>query len=113
MEWSQKWSAKKMKKSLLLEIKEEARNDILNAAAWYREKQEGLDKKFITAVQRTLIKIVNNPESGNKIYKTYRQTIVKKFPYVVIYSIIFDSIVILQVFNTWQNPKKKLKGLKK
>ena len=95
------------------EFKEEARQDIIEAAAWYRDKRTDLDKRFLSAIDETISRIVNNPASGRKIYKIYREASVKKFPYVIVYEIIFDSIVIYQVFNTWQNPGKKLKRLKK
>ena len=102
-----------MSRKLLLEIKEEAKQDIITASAWYREQQEGLDKKFIAAVEETLKRIVRHPEAGKRIYKSFRQAIVKKFPYVISYQIIFDSIVIFQIFNTWQHPKKKIRRLRK
>lgn len=94
---------------LIVEIKEEARQDILTAAGWYCEKQPGLDKKFITAIEETLERIYNHPEAGTRIYKSFRRAIVKRFPYIVIYQVMVDSIVIFQVFNTWQHPKKKRK----
>ena len=95
------------------EFKEEARQEIIDAAAWYRDKRTGLDKIFLLAIEEAISRILNNPAAGRKIYKTYREISLKKFPYVIVYEIIFDSVVIYQVFNTWQNPKKKIKRLKK
>ena len=98
-----------MKRKLFVEIKEEARQDILAASSWYREQQSGLDKKFISVVEDTLKRIVKYPEAGAKIYKSFRQAIVKKFPYIIMYQVLSDSIVIFQVFNTWQYLAKKRK----
>jgi plasmid stabilization system protein ParE len=90
-----------------LQIKEEAKQDIITAASWYGEQQKGLDKKYIAAIGKTLDRIVMHPEAGKKIYKKFRQTNVRQFPYIVIYQVLSDSVIIFQVFNTWQNPKKK------
>ena len=95
------------------EFKEEARKDIIETAAWYRDKRTDLDKIFLLAIEKAISRIKNNPAAGRKIYKAFREISLKKFPYVIIYEIIFNTIVIYQVFNTWQNPKKKIKRLKK
>jgi plasmid stabilization system protein ParE len=98
---------------LSLALKEEARQDILDAAKWYGEKQSGIDEKFIAAVEEVLNRILKHPETGRKIYKTFRQTLLKKFPYVIVYEIDFTSNIIYAVFHTSQNPRKKLRRLKK
>ena len=95
------------------EFKEEARQEIIDAAAWYRNKRKDLDKKFLLAIEKAISRIINNPTSGRKIYKTFRQISLNKFPYVIVYEIFLNTVVIYQVFNTWQNPKKKIKRLKK
>jgi hypothetical protein len=37
----------------------------------------------------------------------YREALVKKFPFVVIFETIDDQVVVYAVFNTWRNPTKK------
>ena|SRR5437762_13953698 len=96
----------------LVEIKVEARKDIINAAAWYRARQEGFDNIFLSAVEATIYRILANPHAGTNFYKTFGETNIKKFPYVIVYEIFSDSIVIYEVFHTSQNPKKKIKRLK-
>ena len=51
-------------------FKEEARQEIIDAAAWYRNKRKDLDKKFLLAIEKAISRIINNPTSGRKIYKT-------------------------------------------
>lgn len=96
-----------------IEVKEEARQDIIDAAGWYREKQPGLDKKFIAAIEEAMQRISLTPTAGRKLYRSFRETSLKKFPFVIVYEIIFDSIVIYQVFHISQNPRKKSSRLKK
>jgi len=90
-----------------LEFKEEALQDIVAAAGWYREQQAELDKKFLSAIKETTDRILRHPDSGAKIYKHLRQAIVKRFPYIIIYQVTGNTIIIFQVFNSWRNPDKK------
>lgn len=98
--------------SFKIEVKEEARQDIADAMYWYASKVENLDKRFLKAVEETLLKIQQNPFAFKKVYKKFRQTAVKKFPYVILYEPEQKNVVIYSVFNTWQHPKKKLRRLK-
>jgi hypothetical protein len=70
-----------------IEVKDEAKQDIADAMSWYASKVENLDKKF-------------------------RQSAVKRFPYVIVYEPEQKNVVIYSVFNTWQHPKKKLSRIK-
>ena len=95
-----------------LEFKEEFKQNIVDAPVWYRDKAGGLDIRFLNAIEGTVKRIQNSPNAGIKIYKNYRQPSVKKFPYVIVYEIILDSVIFYQAFHTSQNPKKKIKRLK-
>lgn len=97
----------------LLEIKYEAKKDIVKGAVWYRKKSTGLDVKFITWVEEAIERIMQNPDSGTRFYKDFRQCRVQKFPYIIVYEIEVTKIIIYKVFNTWQNPRKKLQRIKK
>ncbi len=90
-------------------IKEEAKQDIVNATHWYRSKQEKLNINFIQAVQRTLLSIQNNPFACKRIHHNFRQIALKKFPYIILFEVDKYTIIIYAVFNTWQDPKKKIK----
>lgn len=99
--------------SFIIEVKEEARQDIADAMQWYASKAENLDKRFLKAVEATLIGIQRNPFAFKKVYKKIRQTSVRKFPYVILYEPVDKNVVIYAVFNTWQHPRKGLSRLKK
>lgn len=96
-----------------IEVKEEARQDIADAMQWYASKVENLDKRFLKAVEETIFRIQQNPFSFKKVYKKFRQTSVRKFPYVILYEPENKNVVIYSVFNTWQHPKKKLWRIKR
>ncbi len=95
-----------------LEVKEEAKHDIADAMKWYAGKIENLDKKFLKAVEETIFRIQQNPFAFKKVYKKFRQTAVRKFPYVILYEPQSENVIIYSVFNTWQNPNKKFARVK-
>ena len=43
-----------------IEVKDEAKRDISDAMQWYVSKAETLDKKFLLAVEETLLRIKQN-----------------------------------------------------
>jgi plasmid stabilization system protein ParE len=96
----------------ILEVKDEAKQDIDDAMSWYASKAENLDKRFLKEVEETLFRIQRNPFAFKKVYKKFRQSAVKRFPYVILYEPEQKNVVIYSVFNTWQHPKKKLRQIK-
>lgn len=37
----------------------------------------------------------------------YREAVVTKFPFLIIFELLENSIIVYSVFNTWRNPEKK------
>lgn len=94
----------------VLIFKEEARADIVNAFSWYEEQSEGLGHTFLRALESVYDILLKHPLIYQKVYKDFRQAIVKKFPFVVLYAIEKDTIVVLRVFHTLQDPDKRFSG---
>jgi len=80
-----------------------------NAYQWYEEQQNGLGDLFLLELESCYDKIEVWPISYNKIRKDFRQIILRKFPYVVIYKTIKEKVVVYAVFHTSRNPNKKFK----
>ena len=95
-----------------LEIKEEARTDIIEAADWYASKVPGLNFRFIEQLEFVIKTILTIPKTYKRVYKNFRQAAVKKFPYVVVYGHETEIIIIYSVFHAKQHPKKKISRLK-
>ena len=96
-----------------LEIKVEAKNDIIEAAHWYSQKVKGLDVRFIEHVETVINTILNNPKTYKKVYKHFRQAALEKFPYLVIYEFDENTVFVYSVFHASQNPDKKIKRIPK
>ncbi|MCY1663682.1 MULTISPECIES: type II toxin-antitoxin system RelE/ParE family toxin [Chryseobacterium] len=87
-------------------IQEEAGLEILEAYIYYENAQKGLGEKFMKQLNKYFVRIQNHPKHF-EIKKNYREAFVQKFPYLIIFDIIDNKIIILSVFNTHQNPTKK------
>lgn len=90
-----------------LEIRVAARIDIQEAINWYEKKQVGLGKTFVSEFRNTLKYIIENPAYFRRLGSSFREAKIRKFPFLVIYRIDKDKIIIFSVFNTHQKPSKK------
>jgi plasmid stabilization system protein ParE len=81
--------------------------DIEIAHEWYEELQEGLGERFEKAVEDIVREIVKFPFAYPNKHKNTRETVIPKFPYVIIYRFDNISVFILAVFPARMNPSKK------
>ena len=79
------------------------------AYKWYEEQQPGLGDLFLIELDSCYDKLETFPLVYAKIKKNFRQIILKTFPYVVVFDIFKDEVVIYAVFHTSRNPGKKFK----
>lgn len=57
-------------------------------------------------------KLILNPYLFQRRYKHYREAVLKKFPYYVVYEIIGNTVIVQSFFHSSRNPKKKIKSAK-
>ena len=87
-----------------------AQQEISDAIEWYKMRQVGLGKKFLTEIEDELQRITDNPllyPRSDKTPTIFRRAVLKRFPFVIIYSFTKDDILIHSVFHTHFNPNKK------
>jgi plasmid stabilization system protein ParE len=89
-----------------LKINSSAQLDLKSAIDWYESKQFGLGKRFLNDFENTLIRIQSNPYIF-QLENNSRNALLDIFPYLVIFEIDYQEIIILAIFNTHQNPTKK------
>lgn len=75
------------------------------AIKWYEEREFGLGKKLRELVEHSIESIIDNPFShpvveGSRV----RRALVDRFPYIVVYTIEPDFILIVSIFHTSRNP---------
>lgn len=90
-----------------LEIKQEAVFDIKEAYLYYEEQRIGLGNRFLKTLESYLQRVQKYPEHYQIKRKPYREAFIKDFPYLIIYEIEGNKIIVYAVFNTWRNPSKK------
>ena len=80
-----------------------------DAYEWYEEQQIGLGDLFLKELDRCYDKIEVWPASYAKIKNNFRQIILRTFPYVVVFEVFKNDVVVYAVFHTSRSPKKKFK----
>jgi plasmid stabilization system protein ParE len=84
----------------------EAEQDIAEAYNWYEGRRVGLGEEFLSCVDASIQKIRRDPNLYPVIYKEYRRTLVRRFPYVVFYEFFDTTVWIYSVFHTSLDPGK-------
>lgn len=78
---------------------------------WYEEQKLGLGEHFLMIIEGSVSSIANHPFFYPIKFSHYREYVVAKFPYVIVFEIIEENniIYILHVFNTNRDYKNRLK----
>jgi len=95
-----------VRKELVVVIKEQANNDVVNAYNYYESKQLGIGEYFLSDFSNTIHAIKLSPNGFVRFYQ-YRQVRFSVFPFVIVYEVVKNDLIIYAVFETHQHPKKK------
>ena len=91
--------------SYSLELQSEAVIDIHEVFEWYQIKREGLGFDFIEEIEAGFKSICDHPQYYASINKNFRRYKINRFPFLIIYQIEGDSIIINSVRHSSRNPK--------
>ncbi len=86
----------------VIKITPRALADLDGGVDFYNEQQKGLGSKFSTVIKGTFIKIKEMPFAASISYDDVRYKVVDKFPYLILYRLVGNSVHVLRVFNTHQ-----------
>lgn len=90
-----------------LQVLRKAREDMQKSAEWYEEQQAGLGDRFLLKVISTFRSIENNPlHYQERFSKKFRLAKVHDFPFVIVFKIKKQLVVVNSVFHTSRNPKR-------
>jgi len=98
-----------MKPKHKVQFEKDARLDLADAYDWYAAKNHFLGERFLDSIMETTHFLEQNPLLFQKVYKNFRQAPVKIFPYILLYKIEENEVIIYRVFHTKRNPVKKYK----
>ena len=86
-------------------------DEIIDASQWYENKKEGLGLDFLLSVEAALFSIKRQPLSFQKVFRTVRRAVIKRFPYGIFFVIEEDTITVIAVTSFHPHPaiwQKKL-----
>jgi len=92
--------------SLPVIVREDAEEDILEAARWYETHEIGLGLDFICCIDTCLSQISRSPEIAPVVYRGARMALPRRFPYLVIYKIFETHISVVSVLRGSQHPNR-------
>lgn len=81
-----------------------AEREFIEAARFYEECAPGLGADFIRQIERTLVQIAANPDSGSVSAKTIRRRLVRRFPFAVLYQSRPKAIFVLAIAHLRRRP---------
>lgn len=92
-----------------MQILQKARHDMQKSADWYDEQQAGLGERFLRSVIAAFKRIETAPLHYEiKFSKKFRFAQTESFPFLVVFKIKKDIVVVHAVFHTSRNPEKFL-----
>jgi len=90
-------------------FKEQAVRDVEVSFLYYEEQQPGLGVQFIEQMDNTMASVSENPVLWPVRYRQVREAMVRRFPFVILYEVEENHIIVYSVFHTSQHPGKKIK----
>lgn len=90
-------------------FKEEAYNDVLETRLWYESRQKGLGNRFLDEIEEHLKIIEREPRLFQTRKNNWRYCPLRKFPYLIVYEIEQEDLIVYAVFNSFQSPLRLTK----
>lgn len=85
-------------------LRPEAQAEFDEAVDWYESKRPGLGLELVSEIQSTLDRIAIAPKRLPVVFEEARLTLVRRFPYQIIFQIEVNQIVVLAVFHHRRDP---------
>jgi plasmid stabilization system protein ParE len=89
-----------------------AEEQLTSAAQYYEQQSDGLGYRFIDEVEKAYDKLKKNPQHYSFIsnrLKRFRDVGLNNFPYVMVYEIAGNEVLIHSIFDTRQHPAKRFR----
>lgn len=87
-----------------IQIDMDALSDIESSMKWYEMQSTGLGTRFGKQVSQQINSLKTNPEAYGVRYLNVRCMLIKRFPFLVHFTIDNDTVSVFAVFHTSRNP---------
>lgn len=81
-----------------------ARLELTEAMSFYDNAVPGLGVEFLDEVERTIHRILHQPEAWTRVSPNHRRCRLRRFPYGLIYAIEQNEVIIVAVFHLHRHP---------
>jgi len=81
-----------------------AQQDLADAVDYYEQAVSGLGLDFLDEIERSVQRILMQPEAWTQVSLHHRRCRMRRFPFGLIYSVEGDAIVIVAVMNLHRHP---------
>ena len=87
-----------------IQIQSEALDELQEAFQWYENEQSGLGLKFIQSFEQACQQLQQHPQHYTGINEHFRRIRLHPFPYLVVYEIAEQSVIIIAVRHAARKP---------
>lgn len=81
-----------------------AQREVEEAFRWYEAQRPGLGYDFLLAMDATIERLRRLPEGNEVVALRTRRALLRRFPYLVLYALEADRIVVTAVFHGRRDP---------
>ena len=96
-------------------IKSEARQDVAAAYDYYEGKQRGLGESFLKSFESRCTDLSTNPSHYSYINEDLKRVLrdikLNRFPYVLVFEITDQEVIVYAVHSTYTDPENKLRRI--
>jgi toxin ParE1/3/4 len=82
----------------------EAQVEFDDAVDFYEGRRRGLGKQFVAKVREVLKALAKNPKRHGVVYQSVRKSVLRKFPYIILYQEEPSEVLIISVFHCSRDP---------
>ncbi len=84
-----------------------AKDDLELAYAWYEKQRTGLGADFLGCIETSIQSITKNPEMYQVYYSSFHGCVVRRFPFLIFYTIETQEVVVHSIFDSRQDIEKR------
>lgn len=88
-----------------LSLRDEAEDDIRDAAQWYEGERPGLGREFTRAVRALLATVAREPDRYPRARADVRRALLRRFPYAVYFLTEPEAVVVLACVHVRRDPQ--------
>lgn len=93
-----------------VELRDEARGDLLDGAAFYAEQSTGLDDYFLECIRSDLNRL-ETTAGIHEVYRGFHRSLSQRFPFAIYYAFESDFADVVAILDCRQNPGTTLERL--